>query len=167
MPNRPDLAIRCLDALTTPNKGRVKVVREALSAGLLNDPKFAVPLVGALSDRSGVFADTLADEILPEVGVTLLDPLRDGFDELPEPVRFRHLRVIHSWPCSGSGQRVRPAVGPGQTCHAFHRVPQDSGRIRTRCGTSGLVGCQGFESGRPGARSILSCLSIVGGNRDH
>lgn len=95
MPNRPDLATRCLDALTTPNKGRVKVVREALSAGLLNDPKFAVPLVGALSDRSGVFADTLADEILPEVGVTLLNPLRDGFDELPEPVRFRHLRVIH------------------------------------------------------------------------
>lgn len=94
MPTSTDLAAKCLAALSTPKKGRVKVVREALSSGLLADPQFVLPLVQALSDRSAVFADTIADEILPHIGSSLIDPLLDGFDELPEPVRYRHLRVI-------------------------------------------------------------------------
>lgn len=94
MPTSTDLAAKCLAALSTPKKGRVKVVREALSSGLLADPQFVSPLVQALSDRSAVFADTLADEILPHIGSSLIDSLLDGFEELPEPVRYRHLRVI-------------------------------------------------------------------------
>lgn len=94
MPTSADLAAKCLAALSTPKKGRVKVVRDALSSGMLADPQFVSPLVQALSDKSAVFADTLADEILPHIGSSLVDPLLVGFDELPEPVRYRHLRVI-------------------------------------------------------------------------
>ncbi|MEO0416516.1 MAG: hypothetical protein AAF226_16345, partial [Verrucomicrobiota bacterium] len=63
MPTSTDLPSKCLAALSTPMKGRVKVVRDAFTSGLLGDPKFIAPLVNALSDRSAVFADTLADDI--------------------------------------------------------------------------------------------------------
>jgi hypothetical protein len=94
MPTSSNFAAQCLAALTTPKQGRVKVIREALSSGLLADPAFATPLVNALSDKSAVFADTLADEILPRVGISLVAPLLSGFNQLPEPIRYRHLRVI-------------------------------------------------------------------------
>jgi hypothetical protein len=94
MATSKDPGIKCLAALTTPKKGRVNVIKKALSSGLLADPAFILPLVNALSDRSSVFADVLADEILPQLGLSLLEPLISGFDELPEPVRYRHLRVI-------------------------------------------------------------------------
>jgi hypothetical protein len=94
MPSSNNLTTKCLAALSTPKKGRVNVVREALMSGLLADPMFITPLVAALSDRSAVFADYIADEILPQVGVSLVKPLLIGIDALPEPIRYRHLRVI-------------------------------------------------------------------------
>lgn len=94
MPAKLTLEQKCLNALSTSKKGRIKVLQECLDTGVFTKQKFAKPLVVGLSDKSAVVADFIADEIFPNIGLDVLGFLLDRFSAEKESHQARRLRVI-------------------------------------------------------------------------
>jgi len=91
---KKDIHSKIIVALTQPKAGRVRFIKDVVSSRHLKDIKYVEMLVNSLSDKSAVFADFMADEVIWQLGLDMMSLLVGDFNEQKEAVKYRRLRVI-------------------------------------------------------------------------